>query len=84
MICDIIERINIKQVDKCIDSDLHLDPIYITMHPNTERLVCHTLHIKGPHYRKSFYALDMIWNMLTEPRRTKQLWREFKREMWKR
>lgn len=82
MICDIIERINIKQVDKCLDSDKHLDPRFVVLHPNTERLLCHTMHIKGPRYRKSYYVLDMLWAMLTQPRRTKDLARELKSEIW--
>ena len=81
MICDIIERVNIKKVDKCLASDLHIDPAYIILHPNTERLLCHTLHIRGPRYNKSFYAIDMIWTMATKPSRTRHLWSEFVSEM---
>jgi hypothetical protein len=81
MICDIIERVNIKKVDKCLASDLHIDPAYIILHPNTERLLCHTLHIRGPRYNKSFYAIDMIWSMATQPTRARYYWSEFISEM---
>jgi hypothetical protein len=82
MICDIIERVNIKKVDKCLDSDKHLDPRYVVLHPNTERLLCHTMHITGPRYRKSFYVIDMLLAIAIRPRHAKRLARELKSEIW--
>jgi hypothetical protein len=76
MICDIIERVNIKKVDKCLASDLHIDPAYVVLHPNTERLLCHIWHIKGPKYNNVFYAMDMIWDTVKHPSRAKSLWAE--------
>jgi len=81
MICDIIERVNIKKVDKCLESDLHLDPRFVQLHPNAERLVCHLTHIKGPKYTRSFYAIDMLWAMVTKPTRVRHYWSEFVSEM---
>ena len=81
MICDIIERVNIKKVDKCLESDLHLDPSYITMHPNAERLFCHIWHITGPKYNNAFYSLDMLWSMVIHPTRARYYWSEFVSEM---
>jgi hypothetical protein len=78
MICDIVERVNIKKVDKCLVSDLHLDPSYITMHPNAERLYCHLWHVQGPKYHNAYYVLDTLWDMLMHPRDAKQLWREMR------
>lgn len=76
MICDIIERVNIKKVDKCLASDLHIDPAFITMHPNSERMFCHIWHVRGPSYNHAFYATDMICEMLLHPFHAKELWRE--------
>lgn len=76
MICDIIERVNIKKVDKCLASDVHIDPAYVILHPNTERLLCHIMHIRGPKYNNAFYITDMICQMLLHPSRAKSLWAE--------
>jgi hypothetical protein len=81
MICDIIERVNIKKVDKCLASDLHIDPAYVVLHPNTERLLCHIWHIKGPKYNNAFYITDMICEMLLHPSRAKGLWSEMIRTL---
>ena len=76
MICDIIERINIKKVDQCLDSDLHLDPALVVLHPNAERLYCHIFHITGPKYHNAFYITDMICEMALHPFSAKRLWSE--------
>jgi hypothetical protein len=81
MICDIIERVNIKKVDKCLDSDLHLDPSYITMHPNAERMYCHIWHVRGPNYNHAFYITDMICEMALHPTHAKRLWSEMLRTL---
>jgi hypothetical protein len=83
MICDIIERVNIKKVDKCLASDLHIDPAFVVLHPNTERLLCHIWHIKGPKYNNAFYAIDMLWDTVKHPTHAKGLWLEFVSEMRK-
>lgn len=76
MICDVIERINIKKVDKCMDSDKHLDTRLIGLPYHVERLLCHTTHIRGPQYNHAFYITDMICEMLLHPSRAKSLWSE--------
>jgi hypothetical protein len=84
MICDIIERINIKKVDECIGSDIHIDPIYARMHPNAERLLCHMLHVKGPKYHNAFYVADMICEMILHPSDIKRLSYEMRRTLTRR
>ena len=76
MICDIIERINIKKVDECLESEVHLDSSYVTMHPNAERLYCHMFHVTGPKYHNAFYITDMICEMMLHPFSAKRLWSE--------
>ena len=84
MICDIIERINIKKVDECIGSDIHIDPSYARMHPNAERLYCHMLHVKGPKYHNAYYVTDMICEMILHPSDIKRLWSEMCRTLKRR
>jgi len=73
MICDIIERVKTKKVDKCLKSDLHPDSSY----SNTiERLYCDLWHVKSPSYNHAFYITDMICEMLLHPSRVKSLWAE--------
>lgn len=84
MICDIIERINIKKVDECLGSEVHLDPSYARMHPNAERLHCHLMHVKGPKYHNAFYVTDMICEMILHPSDIKRLWSEMRRTLKRR
>jgi len=73
MICDILERVSTKKIDKCLKSDLHLDSGYS---PSTERLVCRLWHDTTPNYNHAFYITDMICEMALHPSRTKSLWAE--------
>jgi hypothetical protein len=81
MLCTVIERINIKKVDKCMDSDRHLDTRFIGLPHYVERLLCHTTHIRGPKYTKSMYLIDMALLTVRHPNRVKQYWSEVRKEL---
>ena len=78
MICDILERVSAKKVDKCLKSDLHSDYDY---NPSTERVYCWVWHDTTPNYNNAFYAIDMLWETILHPTHAKRVWSEFVSEM---
>jgi hypothetical protein len=81
MLATVIERINIKKVDKCMDSDKHIDARFIGLPHYVERLLCHTTHIRGPKYTKSMYVFDMVLLTFIHPNRAKRYWTEVRKEL---
>ena len=81
MLATVIERINIKKVDKCMDSDKHLDTRFIGLPYYVERLLCHTTHIRGPKYTESMYVFDMVLLTIIHPNRAKRYWAEVRKEL---
>jgi hypothetical protein len=81
MLSAIVEHINIKKVDKCMDSDKHLDTRFVGLPYHVERLLCHTTHVRGPRYTKSMYVFDMVLLTVRHPNRAKHYWQEVRREI---
>lgn len=79
MLSDVIERINIRKVDKCMASAKHTDTGAFPYH--VERLVCQIMHIRHPRYTKSMYVFDMVLLTIIHPNRAKQHWAEVRREL---
>ena len=83
MISTVVERIQIKKVDKCMSSDKHLNADLAHYPEHVERFYCHLMHMNGPHYTRSLYAVDMILLMVIRPTKAKWYWSEFIREIRK-
>lgn len=81
MLSDVIERINIRKVDKCMASAKHIDTRFIGLPYYVERLMCHITHIRHPRYTKSMYVFDMVLLTIIHPNRAKQYWAEVRREL---
>ena len=79
MISDIIDTIHAKRVDKCYSTNAYSHE-YAKLIPN-ERFLCELLHIKRVKYNNFYYALDMIYLIVTEPRKAKQYFNEWRREI---
>ena len=78
MISDIIDTIHAKRVDKCFKSSLNHE--HSRLIPN-ERFICELLHVKRVKYNNLYYALDMMFLIVTEPRKAKQYFNEWRREI---
>jgi hypothetical protein len=78
MITDIIDTIHAKRVDKCFKSAKHHE--YSRLIPN-KRFLCELLHIKRVKYNNFYYTLDMIYLIVTEPRKANQYFQEWRREV---
>ena len=79
MISDIIDTIHAKRVDRCYSTNAYSHE-YAKIIPN-ERFLCELLHIKRVKYNNFYYALDMIYLIVTEPRKAAQYWHEWRREI---
>ena len=76
MIATILQRKNDKRVKACLASAKHPTNNLERYPIATERFVCEILHQKPQGYLNAFYAIDMGFLMITEPRKARQYWRE--------
>ena len=73
MISTIQQKVIDSRVSKCMASKPHQHSEEI---PNGGRFICEMFHVKHPSYRDPYYVFDMVWVMITDPRRARTYWRE--------